>query len=404
MRGAAGAHLEVQRVKLCALAAETLQTMKACFGLLGALENDIVAMDKVLVKRNCAATLAGLDLAVIDAKIVFYARVKDVECRADEEELLAAKLHVDSELVHRVLASTAGSLDMIEVEAFTLELLHRTADVKTKILGFQSRPNTHELWPVETKIQLEAVYRGLKRRNYTKVFPVKLCGVCLEMKVDCESCGNTECDGQICSACLGSQLFQCHEENFNDPEKLARVANLGCWFCSTGAMSSNIIRQMPFCDFELWEDCVRMQSMADKASEMSAEKARELAEYRGLSSFEKLFRLEKEIIGEMITTRCKVCSRAFGDFEGCAALTCGCGARICGLCFDGPFGDDENCHTHVANCPARPLDMTDALFIDIASWKRHVADRQQQQVSQYLVSTDGSAELKQRLREFFSAR
>ena len=170
-------------------------------------------------------------------------------------------------------------------------------------------------------------------------------------------------------------------------------------------MSAHIVRQMPHCDFEIWEDCVRMQSMAESANETAADRVQELAGFRGLSSFEKLFKLEKDIIGDLISLKCPVpnCSRQFGDFDACAALTCHCGAHFCGLCLTGPFESDEDAHAHVAICPHRPPTMTDALFIDLESWRNHIADRQSRQINEYIDSTDMPTELKDRLRAHFAA-
>ena len=405
MRGAAGVHLEAQRIKLCTLADETLKTMDACFGLLGPLEDDLAAMDKFLASRGPSAGTLAIDhgMEMIDSKIMYFARDKDAETIADKEELLAAKMHIDGQVIRGVLASATSALDMSEIEAFTLDLLHRTGTVKCTILGFQTRAvAADELWPLETKSQLEGLYRCMKRRNYTKVFPMNVCGVCLEKKSDCEGCNDIECDGQLCTTCFASQALKCAEENFNDPERLARVANLSCWFCKSGAMNSNIVRQMRFMDFELWEDCVRMQSMSEKAAEMAAETLHELTAYRGLPSSEKLCRLEKELIGELIAIKCPRCSRKYGDFDACAALTCHCGAHFCALCNAGPFDDDNSCHAHVESCADRPVGMSDSLFVENALWRRHVADRQQRQVREYLASSDLTEDLKKKLLEFFS--
>ena len=168
-------------------------------------------------------------------------------------------------------------------------------------------------------------------------------------------------------------------------------------------MPSDICRTMSACDFDIFRHAVEMHAQSETASEMAAEKAYEIVEYQSLSSSEKLFRLEKELIGELIAIKCPLCSRKYADFDGCAALTCHCGAHFCGLCGEGPFDDDEACHAHVERCPDRPGGMTDSLFVDIACWRSHVADRQGRQINQYLASTDLAEDLKKKLLEFFKA-
>ena len=168
-------------------------------------------------------------------------------------------------------------------------------------------------------------------------------------------------------------------------------------------MPSDIARQMQPVDVDSFLRAVEVHAQSEKSSEMAAEQARELASYRGLSASEKLFRLEKEIVGEIIAIKCPRCTRKDADFDACAALTCHCGAHFCSLCGAGPFDDDASCHAHVENCPDRPAGMTDSLFVENAIWRSHVADRQQRQVRQYLASSDLTEDLKKRLLAFFSA-
>ena len=225
MRGEVGPHLEVQRGKLIKLAEETLKIMDTCYGL--PLDDDLADMGAFLANHDTPveprASQDALDK--IDAKVVYYARVKDAKSAGDEEELFAAKLHVDGAVIQDILASTDGGvLQISEIAVFTLDLLHRIGNVKATILRFQDPPlQAGELWPMETKAQLEAVLKQLKRKNYTRLFPKVVCGVCLEKRVDCEPCSNTDCLGQLCSDCFSRQVHRCAEEKFNDPERLARV-------------------------------------------------------------------------------------------------------------------------------------------------------------------------------------
>lgn len=53
-----------------------------------------------------------------------------------------------------------------------------------------------------------------------------------------------------------------------------------------------------------------------------------------------------------LNTQCPACHAVFYKFNGCFAVSCQCGAAICGFCmFQDPSGD---AHTHVARCPRKP--------------------------------------------------
>ena len=252
-------------------------------------------------------------------------------------------------------------------------------------------------------MQLKGVCRAIRRKNYNQLWQRHVCGACLEPRVDAFQCNNPECSHHLCSQCFAAATDQTAEERCQDLERLRRVACLSCFFCRAGTMPSDIARQMQPVDVDSFLRAVEVHAQSEKSSEMAAERARELASYRGLSASEKLFRIEKEIIGEIIAIKCPRCTRKYADFDACAALTCHCGAHFCALCNAGPFNDDESCHAHVESCPDRPAGMTDSLFVENAIWRSHVADRQQRQVRQYLASSDLTEDLKKRLLAFFSA-
>ena len=63
-----------------------------------------------------------------------------------------------------------------------------------------------------------------------------------------------------------------------------------------------------------------------------------------------------KITGSMLAPQCPRCTAAFIDFSGCFALTCSCGAGICGWCLHDCGEDDP--HQHVGRCDVRKTHFT----------------------------------------------
>ena len=62
--------------------------------------------------------------------------------------------------------------------------------------------------------------------------------------------------------------------------------------------------------------------------------------------------VRRRVVEDLLTTRCPRCKAAFGDFDGCFALSCGrCGAAFCGWCLR-DCGEDA--HPHVRTCGSNP--------------------------------------------------
>jgi hypothetical protein len=83
-------------------------------------------------------------------------------------------------------------------------------------------------------------------------------------------------------------------------------------------------------------------------------------------------------IEEMMDLRCPRCRAVFGDFDGCAALTCGaaqCRAGFCALCLKDCGGD---AHGHVRSCALNPK--KNEYFIDKAVWRKIIDEQRRQQV------------------------
>ena len=87
-------------------------------------------------------------------------------------------------------------------------------------------------------------------------------------------------------------------------------------------------------------------------------------------SYEELQLLAKrKELEDLLVLRCPKCRIAFVDYNGCAALTCSCGAHFCAFC---QVDCGADAHQHVANCRLNP---SGGVFISHSNWKK-VIDEQ----------------------------
>ena len=286
-----------------------------------------------------------------------------------------------------------------------MDLLQLAGDLKSFIRSFEDLAvDATELSHIQTKSQLENACRALRRRDYTRLWQSAMCSSRLEQKHDAFQCDNLECGHYLCAECYATEVSTSADEQFHDPERLQRVTGLTCFYCRSGAMSSHICLAMPTSAFDIFRTAVEVQAQAEKARDATRDHIREVRRFRALpSSDEKLFKLEQDIIAELITIKCPTCMAPFGSFDACCSLTCTtCGSMLCALCLGGPFENDEIAHTHVAECKERPDCMFPGVFLDLDNWKQHIKRRQQKQIREYLDKTDLADRLKRRLMDFFS--
>jgi hypothetical protein len=180
-------------------------------------------------------------------------------------------------------------------------------------------------------------------------------------------------DMRDCESCL---------DKFRLEDGLACTAeHFYCKSCAESGVSSNYLGVEP--NARLGDDgsvgclhnCGARLSAKDLVKHLSQEtyeKVQELAQVKRDVAIEKKLRLEFDArlkveldrkVDDVILTRhrneifsllsvnCPRCKRVFIDFEGCFALTCGCGCGFCAYCFK-DCGNDA--HRHVAACPSRP--------------------------------------------------
>ena len=403
MQRAPATHLEHQRGKVLTLTRETMNLMSEGLGLLsgGEVDSEIDAM-KLFLDGKCARerTASYGHIQMLDAKLVYYARAKDAKSAQDRDELLTEKMRVTKEFG---LPGDAG-LSVRDAVVLTTDFLERARSVKEIILTYvDSSVDAKDLFPIQTKAQLKKVCEGLKRRNYAQLWQSASCSARLEEKLDTFQCDNLECTHHLCSECFASEIFKSADEQYHDLERLQRVARLSCFCCRAGTMPPDICRAMPTGGLEAFLSAVEVLAQAEKANDAAHEQAREVQRFRALPSCaDKIFKLEQDIIAELITIKCPTCLAPFGAFDACCSLTCtSCGSVFCALCLGGPFANDDIAHAHVAECEERPDGMPD-LFLDLDTWKGHMERRQHKQIRQYLDATDLADDVKHRLLYFFS--
>jgi hypothetical protein len=99
-----------------------------------------------------------------------------------------------------------------------------------------------------------------------------------------------------------------------------------------------------------WQTCIEQAAMQTAAEQAQQELARAAAQ-------DEVSKARAHVTDSILTLKCPRCSKAFDDFTGCLALTCGdahghgCGAKFCGYCLevsDGAGGMSH--HAHVASC------------------------------------------------------
>ena len=398
MQSSAATQLGSSGDKVLTLARETLDLMNEGLGLVsgGKVDSEIEAME-LFVNGN-AMPASPRRVQVLDNRLIYDARVKDVKA-ADRDGLLAEKMRAT-----QAFELPGSELTVADAVVLTTDFLQRARSLKALILEYEDPSvDAKDFFRIQTQPQLKNVIKALRRHNYSQLWQSAKCMACMEQKLDTFQCDNIECGYYLCSQCFADTVCKSADEQHHDLERLQRVARLSCFYCRTGTMASDICRAMPEGGFDAFLGAVEVLAQAEKATDAAAEKTREVATYQALpTTSEKLFLLEKTIISGMIAIKCPSCMAKFGSFTACCSLTCTqCDAVFCALCLGGPFENDDVAHAHVLKCVERPDDMTD-LFLDLDKWNLLMQSRQQKQIRRYLDGTDLPHDLKQRLLDFFA--
>ena len=124
------------------------------------------------------------------------------------------------------------------------------------------------------------------------------------------------------------------------------------------------------------------------------------AERAARSEQERRALVARQHIEELMDLRCPKCSRVFGQFTGCAALTCayaGCLAHFCAFCL-ADCGSDA--HPHVRKCRLNPRQ--NEHFVSEAEWARVIDGELRRKLQAYWATLE--AEVKEALAADASVR
>ena len=294
------------------------------------------------------------------------------------------------EAVHRIEDVTGGSpLTALELAEYT-KVLHddlvRLHDTIASLVG--NIP----------------VYNDILNRSYKLHIPLIQCMVCNRDRVDASECD--EClGGGICAECFAGRLESLAADDWQDSRTVRQVAEFECVVCHKGHYDIRL-------GHLLHKDAARLHQIAavetsNAAAGAAAEKEattdtrRRLASFKGLSYVDKVYAVEREIIGDTVATKCPSCRKPFYDFDGCCALTCACGTHFCGLCFKTDANwDAAMAHDHVMTC-GNDVPGFHELFMNSDAWMVHIKRRQYELCKSYLSSTDLPRRLKDRLQADF---
>lgn len=151
-------------------------------------------------------------------------------------------------------------------------------------------------------------------------------------------------------------------------------------------------------------DAVRKNADDLKQVELQGEfalwKERFETEFAAKSEEERRAIAARRHIEEMMDLHCPKCNSVFGQFTGCAALTCayaGCNAHFCAFCL-ADCGSDA--HPHVRACPLNPK--RNEYFVDEATWARVVDGERRKKLQTYWATL--GAGLQDALAAFGSVR
>ncbi len=256
----------------------------------------------------------------------------------------------------------------------------------------------------DTFVNSIRLYEDLLGKNYKKHLPRIMCGICQEDRIDASECD--ECDQCICTGCFSRRLEGLAADAWQDCDSVRAMTTFQCLFCKVGRYDPRLYKLLSRRAMDLHQQAVVETSQeagrTQAQAEHTAEKRRKLASHRasGLSYKDKLYHLEREVIGDLVAPKCPECNELFYNFDGCPALSCTCGAKFCALCFEGGFEDTAEVHRHVLQC-GEHVPGFQQLHMPNASWMLHVKWRQYNMCRDYLSGVDLPRPVKERLQADF---
>jgi serine/threonine protein kinase len=162
---------------------------------------------------------------------------------------------------------------------------------------------------------------------------------------------------------------------------------------SPGFHAGDLARHLPVEDFQ-----ALLKARIDVMNQQKASELEDQFQQRVNEELKRLLALDdrgrkvlmhrKHIEEEILLSKCPRpdCRRAFYDFDGCFAVSCGsCPCKFCGWCLL-DCGDD-NAHPHVASCSEKPPN-ADPFFGSMQDFKDSHNKRCKRKITEYLESLD----------------
>ena len=346
-----------------------------------------------------AAPLVPVQVKLLRESLEKKKRPGIIETEADEEleqayVYLFAKAKAALVEVQEITQDRA--LTMFDLACFANHLHDGLLRMKASTTRPGSSSNLVEI----EKLYVDIGQNNIGQQHFSKV----QCAVCLEERVDTSKCN--EClEGSVCVECFGGELAGLSDRHWEDRVATSRLAVFGCHNCKHGRYDSRLFNLLPYAKQALHRQAVEKSSRLDTLDEVRMERCRELTCYTadgGATYMEKLFKMERLAIGNLVATRCPKCAMEFYDFRECCALQCaGCSTHFCALCLHGEtFWTSDCAHFHVLECSLDSIG-AEGIFMKLEDWMVHNRMRQYRLCRAYLAKTDLPRTLKTRLQNAF---
>ena len=289
-------------------------------------------------------------------------------CHGDEEQLRQWVLGS---------GSTRQAADLADLERVRADLQRRTEDAELAALVASMLALTPGERPAAS-----AVTEAL-----ADLLNVRTCYMC--------HCPEPRERGLECDA---AEKHFCCDECFS--EHVARADSLLCH--EVGGLRIKCCASINGCaaTFTLQSAATHAASLAFEAMQRNVEDLRHVAlqgefeawkrhfesEFAAKTELERRVLATRRHIEEMMDLRCPKCHQVFGEFSGCAALTCeyrGCNAHFCAFCL-ADCGTDA--HPHVRTCRLNPR--KNEYYVSAAEWARVIDGQRREKLQVYWAALD----------------
>ena len=201
-------------------------------------------------------------------------------------------------------------------------------------------------------------------QELVNILNARECNSCMEQfsnkMVICESAPSG-------SGCLCSVCFELYVANEKLTLKNRQIRCFNKNRCSCEPYTPQFIANLVSTDvYENYVSKWRNIIEAEVAQELNATHEEDLKRLMKKSYEELQIMAKRKELEDVLNLRCPKCHAAFVDYDGCAALTCRCGAHFCALC---QVDCGADAHAHVPNCELNP---SRSVYVSTPVWKQIV--------------------------------